>query len=131
MQEKREKHRNNPDDKTYFFPVEKCITVVKEFLFCASMMMSYLLHDKQKSKWEAESQRMHSQGEAEWRVPDPMGTWAEPRTDLEFSALHLEVGLQWSWFQQLVLTWSLSSASKNPEAPPQTPGLFPITRLFW
>lgn len=48
MQEKREKHLNNPDDKTYFFPVEQCITVVKEFLFSASMMMSYLLHDKQK-----------------------------------------------------------------------------------
>ena len=64
---------------------------------------------------------MHAQREAEWHVPDQMGTRAEPRTDLEFSALHLEVSLQWSWFQQLVLTWSLSSASKNPEAPPPNP----------
>lgn len=53
------------------------------------------------------------QKEAEWHVLDPNGDGAEPRIDLEFSAPGLEPGLPWRWFQQLVLTWSLSSPSKK------------------
>ena len=42
----------------HFFPVEKVITVVKWFLLSAEMMRLHLLHNKQKHRWEAESQRM-------------------------------------------------------------------------
>ena len=42
----------------FFFPVEKVITVFKRFLLSAEMMTLQLLHNKQKHRWEAESQRM-------------------------------------------------------------------------
>lgn len=58
MQERRQRHLNDLDDETFFFLVEKVITVVKWFLLSAEMMTLHLLHNKQKHRWEEESQRM-------------------------------------------------------------------------